>query len=88
MNCITKAVPVDRGLKVHIKLAYNKTRCGLLLTPAQEDLADCNCQRCLKIAAKVQRNNQRAIKRLNGRRVSANQRTLIGADSRPLLRNK
>ena len=74
---ITKAVPVDRGLKVHIKLAYNKTRCGLLLSPAQEDLAECNCKRCIAIAAKVRRLNQRAIKLLNGRRVSPQQQPLI-----------
>lgn len=76
MNFITKANAHDHALRVHVQLAGNRTRCGLLLSPAQEDLAGCNCQRCLKsLAAKNKK--QRAIKRLNGQRVSPNQREIF-----------
>jgi hypothetical protein len=71
--CITKAVPADHALRVHLKFTNTKTLCGIVLTPAQEDLAECNCQRCLKIRVR----KPRAYKRLNGRRVSPKQTVLL-----------
>jgi hypothetical protein len=80
LTYITKA-GVAKSLRVHVsaerQLRPTKTLCGILLEPAQEDFTACDCQRCLAITASRVRPKQRAIKRLNGRRVSPAQIGLI-----------
>jgi len=80
---ITSAIAVQAGRrhKVHLKKGTepdNRTLCGIKLNTVQEDLSDCNCSRCLLITSKPVRSHRpRAIKRLNGRKISPQQTKLI-----------
>lgn len=84
MNSIVKATTHGHALRVHVKLGYNKTLCGLLLDPCQLDLAEPNCKRCaacqqrsLRMATTGRAHRPRSTVRLNGRKVSINQVKLI-----------
>jgi hypothetical protein len=73
---ICKPSSGPRALKIHVQLSRNKTLCGILFDPAQEDLAEANCKRCLRCQAHARIHRPRPIIRLNGRRVSVNQTTI------------
>jgi hypothetical protein len=73
---ICKPSSGPRALKIHVQSAHGKTLCGLLFDPAQTDLAEANCKRCLRCQARTHNHLPRRIIRLNGKRVSPNQITI------------
>jgi len=70
MNGIVKPNAHDHALRVHARLAGSKTRCGILIESAQEEIGPVNCGRCLKC---LMRQLRSARRRLNGPRVKRGQ---------------
>jgi hypothetical protein len=70
MRGIVKPNAHDHALRVHARLAGEKTRCGRIIHESQEDIGPVNCRGCLK---SLRRQLRSARRKLNGPRVKRGQ---------------